>query len=75
MTKLANILYALFRIDLLGYVIATVVRRDIVVAHSLKFDERFSLHEDSLFFLDCCKYASSFVSLAQTPYKYVYYEK
>lgn len=75
MTKLADILYALFRIDLLGYVIATVVRRDIVVAHSLKFDERFSLHEDSLFFLDCCKYASSFVSLAQTPYKYVYYEK
>ncbi|WFE83089.1 glycosyltransferase family 2 protein [Parabacteroides chongii] len=71
---LSEILYALFKIDLLGYMCSLVVRRNIVVEHSLKFNERFSLHEDSLFYFDCCMYASSFVSLAHASYKYVHYE-
>ena len=60
--------------DLLGYVIATVIRRNIIVTHSLQFEEAYSLHEDFLFLLDCYRYASTFVSLSQVPYKYVCYK-
>lgn len=71
---LSEMLYALFEIDLLGYMCSIVVRRDIVAEYSLKFNEGFSLHEDSLFYFDCCMHASTFVSLAHAPYKYVHYE-
>lgn len=71
---LSEMLYDLFEIDLLGYMCSIVVRRDIVTEHSLKFNEELSLHEDSLFYFDCCMHASSFLSLAHAPYKYVHYE-
>lgn len=71
---LSEMLYGLFVIDLLGYMCSIVVRRDIVTEHSLKFNEELSLHEDSIFYFDCCIHASSFLSLAHAPYKYVHYE-
>lgn len=72
--KLSDMIYTLFEIDLLGYMCSIVVRRNIVVEHSLRFKEDFSLHEDSLFYCDCCMHAKSFISLDQAPYKYVHYE-
>lgn len=71
---LSDVIYSLFKAELLGYVIATVVRRSIVEEHSLRFKEGFPLHEDSLFCYDCCMNVKSFIALNETYYKYVHCE-
>lgn len=70
----SDVIYSLFKINLLGYVISTVVRRKIVVDQSIYFKEGVSLHEDSLFCYEYCMFAETFYSLDKAMYKYVRYD-
>lgn len=70
--SLADIVYSLFRIGLLGYMWSFSVKR-LVVQGRIFFDEDISIHEDSLFCYECIEQIHSAVSLRISPYRYIIY--
>lgn len=72
-STLADLIYSLFSIGLLGYMWSFSVRRDIIIQNHVSFKEGLSIHEDSFFCYKCLEYAQTVVSLNFSPYRYVVY--
>ena len=59
---------------LYGFVPNKLVRRSLVEAYGLRFDESMILMEDFVFFLDCYANARSFFCFPETGYRYYIFE-
>lgn len=70
---LANIVYSLFKIGLLGYAWSMAIRRSVVVENRILFREGVSIHEDSFFCYDCLFVIKNAVALDLLSYRYVIY--
>lgn len=72
--SLADLIYSLFIIGLLGYMWSFSIKR-ILIEGQVFFNEAISIHEDSLFCYDCLERIHSAISLNISPYHYIVYTK
>lgn len=68
--SLADIIYSLFKIGLLGYVWSMCIRRNIIIQNGILFDENIAIHEDAIFCYACLKHAKKLYVFAEQPYNY-----
>lgn len=68
--SLADIIYSLFKIGLLGYMWSMCIRKNIITQNGILFDENIAIHEDAIFCYACLKHAKKLYVFAERPYNY-----
>lgn len=68
--SLADIIYSLFKIGLLGYTWSMCIRRSLINQNKILFDENIAIHEDAIFCYTCLKHATKLYVFAEQPYCY-----